>query len=54
MSVNAKEKFANLKWEQLLAEKYFVESCFSRKSKSYPPKQQLTDLLMKIQSINYK
>jgi S-adenosylmethionine:diacylglycerol 3-amino-3-carboxypropyl transferase len=50
MSVNAnlKEKFAKLKYEQLLAEKYFVETCFSKKHESYTSKQKLIDLMFKI------
>lgn len=46
MSVNV--KFANLKWEQLLSEKYFVETCFSKKYESYTSKQKLRDLFMEI------
>lgn len=46
MSVNV--KFANLKWEQLLSEKYFVETCFSKKYESYTSKQKLRDLYMEI------
>lgn len=48
MSVNAKCKFANLKYEQLLTEKYFVETCFSKKYESYSSKQKLKDLYMGI------
>lgn len=50
MSVSANDKctFANLKYEQLLSEKYFVETCFSKKFESYSSKQKLKDLWMKI------
>lgn len=49
MSANAKCKFADLKYEQLLTEKYFVETCFSKKYESYPPSQKVKDLYMRIQ-----
>ena len=48
MSANAKFKFADLKYEQLLTEKYFVETCFSKKFESYPPSQKVKDLYMAI------
>lgn len=51
MNVNAnilKCQFAELKYEQLLQEKYFVETCFSKKFESYPAKEKLADLLTKI------
>ena len=50
VNVNAdyKCKFANLKYEQLLSDKYFVNTCFSRKDESYTSKQKLIDLLVKI------
>lgn len=48
MSANAKCKFADLKYEQLLTEKYFVETCFSKKFESYPPSQKVKDLYMAI------
>lgn len=54
MSASVKCKFANLKWEQLLSEKYFVETCFSKKYESYSSKQKLTDLYMKIKFGNCK
>jgi hypothetical protein len=41
-------RFANLKYEQLLTEKYFIETCFSKKHKSYSPKDKLKDLALKI------
>lgn len=43
-----KEKFALLKYEQLLAEKYFIETCFSKKFSSLPAKEELKDLLLKM------
>lgn len=46
MSVSAKCKFANLKYEQLLSEKYFVETCFSKKYESYTSKEKLRDSYM--------
>ena len=48
MSVNVKCKFASLKYEQLLSDKYFIETCFSKKYESYPAKEKLRDLFMEI------
>ena len=48
MSASAKCDFANLKYEQLLSEKYFVETCFSKKYESYTAKQKIKDLWMSI------
>jgi len=48
MSVSVKCQFAQLKYEQLLAEKYFVKTCFSKKEESNSSKQKLRDLLIKI------
>lgn len=48
MSASVKCKFADLKYEQLLTEKYFVETCFSKKYESYSSKQKLRDLYMRI------
>lgn len=48
MSAGAKCQFAELKYEQLLHEKYFVKTCFSRKSESQSAKEKLEDLLIKI------
>ena len=51
MNVNAsnlKCQFANLKYEQLLTEKYFIETCFSKKYLSYKPHEKLLDILFKI------
>ena len=48
MNVNVKCKFANLKYEQLLSDKYFVETCFSKKYESYTSKQKLRDMFMQI------
>lgn len=45
--LNIKSKFAILKYQQLLSDKYFVETCFSKKFDSYSSKQQLIDLLFK-------
>ncbi len=47
MSVNV--KFAELKYEQLLSEKYFIETCFSKKYDSYSAKNKLRDMFMEIQ-----
>lgn len=44
MSANVKCEFADLKYEQLLSDKYFVETCFSRKYESYSVKEQLRDM----------
>lgn len=55
MHVNVnKSKFADLKYEQLLTEKYFVETCFSKKYDSYSAKNRLIDLLFKTKFINEK
>lgn len=51
MQVNVsadKCEFSKLKYEQLLSEKYFIETCFSKKYDSYPPKQMLIDMIFKI------
>lgn len=48
MSANAKCEFANLKYEQLLADKYFIKTCFSKKEESFKAKEKLFDLLLKI------
>ncbi len=50
MSVNVdlKARFSDLKYEQLLSEKYFVETCFSKKYESYDSKQKLADIYFKI------
>lgn len=56
MNVSAEDKckFANLKYEQLLSDKYFIETCFSKKFESYSSKQKLFDLFMKIGCIKPK
>jgi hypothetical protein len=48
MSADAKCEFSNLKYEQLLSDKYFVETCFSKKDSSYKSKEKISDLLLKI------
>ncbi len=51
MSVNVsnlKSKFASLKYEQLLYDKYFVETCFSKSFESITTKQVLARISMKI------
>jgi len=48
MSVNVKCKFASLKYEQLLSDKYFIETCFSKKYDSYSSRDKLRDLWMEI------
>jgi hypothetical protein len=51
MSASAnKSQFSRLKYEQLLSDKYFVETCFSKKYESYNSKQKLADLLLKIKT----
>ena len=48
-SVNVNQcDFAELKYEQLLSDKYFVETCFSRKEESYDNKQRLRDSFVAI------
>lgn len=46
MSVNV--KYADLKYEQLLSEKYLVITCFSKKYESYSSRQKLKDMFMRI------
>lgn len=49
MNVSAnKVKFSKLKYEQLLHEKYYVTTCFSKKYESYPPDQKLADIYSQI------
>ena len=50
MSVNANMKcvFAELKYEQLLTDKYFIETCFSKKYNTYSAKDKLVDYIFKI------
>lgn len=50
VSANLKCEFANLRYEKLLSEKYFVETCFSKKYESYTACQKLKDLWLKIKS----
>lgn len=52
MSVDVKCDFAELKYQQLLSDKYFVETCFSKKYDSYSMKDKLIDMFffMKTQS----
>lgn len=54
MSADAKCNFAKLKFEQLLHEKYFVKTCFSKVYESYSSKQKLQDLLLKTKCNNEK
>lgn len=53
-NVNIKCQFASLKYEKLLSEKYFVETCFSKKYDSYPPEQKVKDMFMTIKFNNCK
>lgn len=50
VAANLKCDFAELKYEQLLTEKYFIETCFSKKYDSYPAKERLQDMLLKIRA----
>lgn len=54
MNVSVKCEFANLKYEQLLSAKYFVETCFSKKFESYTAEQKLKDLFVQIKFDNCK
>jgi len=47
-NVDVKANFADLKYEQMLSEKYFIETCFSKKYDSYPPKQMVRDMFVEI------
>ncbi len=54
MDVNAnqiKSDFSYLKYEQLLTDKYFINTCFSQKLESYSNRQRLKDLFMRIKMI---
>lgn len=53
MNASVKCDFAKLKYEQLLAEKYFIETCFSKQYTSYPAKQKLRDMVLQIKFDNY-
>lgn len=53
-NANVKCKFADLKYEQLLSEKYFIETCFSKKYESYTSRQKLKDLYMQVRMDNCK
>jgi len=46
--INVNAKFAELKYEQLLSEKYFIETCFSKIDESYDNKQKLKDMFISI------
>ncbi len=48
MNASVKCKFADLKYEQLLSDKYFVETCFSKKYDSYSQKNKLKDWYLEI------
>lgn len=48
MNVDVKCNFANLKYEQLLSEKYFVETCFSKRYESYTASQKLKDMFVAV------
>jgi hypothetical protein len=51
MNVNVskyKSQFAALKYEQLLSDKYFIETCFSKKFESKSAQDKLKDLDTKI------
>ncbi len=48
VSANMKCVFSQLKYEQLLSDKYFVETCFSKKFDSYSAKNKLVDYIFKI------
>jgi hypothetical protein len=51
-NANVKCDFASLKHEQMLGDKYFIETCFSKKYNSYPPKEVLNDTYMVIRMEN--
>lgn len=48
VSANLKCIFAELKYEQMLSDKYFIETCFSKKDASYSSHNKLIDLIFKI------
>lgn len=53
MNANVKCKYADLKYEQLLSEKYFIETCFSKKYESYSSRERLKDMFLQIKFDNY-
>lgn len=51
VSVNEiREKFAQLKYEQLLADKYFIETCFSKNFESRTAREKMDDMKMRIKA----
>lgn len=48
MNVNVNCKFANLKYEQLLSEKYFIKTCFSKSYESYTKKDELKTMYLSL------
>jgi len=52
MSASVKCQFAKLKYEQLLWDKYFITTCFSRKQESLSSKEKLINLLTDIKFSN--
>lgn len=53
MTVNAdiKCEFAGMKYEQLLTAKYFIETCFSKKSECISAKKKLLEMIHKIKQL---
>lgn len=54
MNVDAKERFAMMKYEQLLSDKYFIETRFSKKFESKSSMETLRDIRMDIKSFRQK
>lgn len=52
MSADVKCKFSELKYEELIAKKYFIKTCSSKEYESYSLKERIKDLYMKIKFSN--
>lgn len=45
---DVKDRFASLKYEQMVGDKYFIQTCFSKQFDSYPPREMLRDMYLMI------
>lgn len=48
VSADIKCEFSRLKYEQLLSDKYFIETCFSKKSDCVSSKRKLVEMAVRI------
>lgn len=51
VNVDIKCEFANMKYEQLLTSKYFIETCFSKISECVSAKKKLLEMALKIKQL---